>query len=175
VRTYLKSRLPDYMVPSWIEILDSLPLSPNGKVDRSALPVPDWARPDVSGTFVAPRTATEQLLATMWSEVLGFDRIGVYDNFFELGGHSLLATQIVSRVRNAFQMELPLRTLFEDPTVASLAKAVEAAGSAKEGSTPAAVPRISRRSVSIDQQLAELENLQEDQTRRLLDRHEQTN
>ncbi len=105
---------------------ERLPRTPNGKVDRNALPVPDFTRMPQK-RCVPPRTPTEERLAAIWEEVLKLERVGMEDDFFELGGHSLLATQILSRVRAAFAVELPMRALFEATTVASLAKAVEAA------------------------------------------------
>jgi amino acid adenylation domain-containing protein/non-ribosomal peptide synthase protein (TIGR01720 family) len=124
LRTALQAQLPDYMVPHLFVILDVLPRTPNGKIDRQALPAPDIE--GMSGTsFVAARTVTEELLAGIWTDILSVERVGMDDNFFELGGHSLLATQIVSRIRGAFQIEIPLRTAFECPTVAELARAVD--------------------------------------------------
>ncbi len=125
LREFLRKQLPEYMVPAIFVELGALPLTPNGKVDRRALPVPDQARPELAATFVAPRTPVEEQLAGIWAEVLKVARVGIHDNFFELGGHSLLATQVVSRVRRAFQIELPLRYLFETPTVAGLAESIE--------------------------------------------------
>jgi acyl carrier protein len=113
--------LPDYMVPSSFIFLDSLPLTANGKVNRKALPLPDQSRPELEQAFVAPQTPLEQVIAGVWREVLGTEQIGVNDNFFELGGHSLLATQVVARLSEAFEFELPLRTMFESPTIAALA------------------------------------------------------
>jgi len=121
----LKQRLPDYMMPSAFVQLEALPLTPNGKVDRRALPAPDEARPDLEEAFVAPRNPVEEVAAGILAEVLKLDRVGVNDNFFDLGGHSLLATQVISRLRRAFQVELPLRIFFETPTVAGLAKGIE--------------------------------------------------
>lgn len=122
---YLETRLPDYMVPSSFVLMDALPISPNGKVDRSALPKPDSARPQLERAYVVPSNAIEQKLAAIWAGVLGLEMVGVHDNFFtELGGHSLLATQVVSRVREVFRIELPLRYIFETPTVADLAAKV---------------------------------------------------
>ena len=109
------------MIPSAFMMLDSLPLMPNGKLDRIALPAPDSARPELEELFVPPRTPIEEILAGIWVEVLGVERVGVHDSFFELGGHSLLATQVLSRVIHAFQVEVPLRSLFEAPTVADMA------------------------------------------------------
>jgi acyl carrier protein len=117
LRAHLAAGLPDYMVPGAVVFLDALPLSPNGKVDRRALPLPGT----VTELYVAPRTPAEETLAGIWAEVLRVERVGVDDNFFDLGGHSLLAMQVVSRVRQAFGAELPLRALFEAPTVAGLA------------------------------------------------------
>src|SRR5262249_19086777 len=117
LKAELRARLPEYMVPSAFVVLDALPLSPNGKLDRRALPAPDRARPELDEAYVAPRTPVEQRLADLWAEVLGVERVGVQDNFFELGGHSLLATQVISRMRKSLEVELPLRALFEAPTV----------------------------------------------------------
>jgi len=127
LRRFLKDKLPDFMMPSAFVLLDKLPRTPNGKVNRRALPVPDKARPDLEETFVAPRTPVEEVLVGIWAEVLGLDRVGVQDNFFELGGHSLLATQVISRVRDAFSVELSLYSLFEAPTITSLGERIEAA------------------------------------------------
>jgi len=118
---FLSETLPAYMVPSVFVFLEALPLTPSGKVDRRSLPAPDQQRPDLEHTFVAPRTPVEQTLAEIWKSVLGLQQVGINDNFFELGGHSLLATQIVSRVRTTFELELPLRSIFESPTIALLA------------------------------------------------------
>jgi amino acid adenylation domain-containing protein len=125
LRGYLKRSLPEYMLPASFVFLESFPLMPNGKVDRRALPVPN-ERPEV-GAYVAPRTPSEEVLAGIWAEVLKVERVGVADNFFELGGHSLLATRVMARTREAFGLELPLRTLFGAPTIAELAEWVEAA------------------------------------------------
>jgi amino acid adenylation domain-containing protein len=122
LRKHLQSSLPDYMLPAMFVFLDELPLTPNKKVDRRALPAPDEsaaAPPTVEEQ--GPRTAVEELLADIWARVLGVERVGLHDNFFELGGHSLLATQVMSRAREAFQIDVPLRALFESPTVAGLA------------------------------------------------------
>jgi amino acid adenylation domain-containing protein len=122
LREQIKMELPEYMVPSAFVLLPALPLTPNGKVDHRALPAPEPSRPDLGEEFEAPRTPVEEVLAGIWSEILGVERIGANDNFFDLGGHSLLATQMVSRLRTAFGIELPLRSLFEAPTVAGLAE-----------------------------------------------------
>jgi len=124
LRDYLKRTVPEYMVPSSFVVLESLPLMATGKVDRNALPVPEQARPELAQVYVAPRTAVEEVLCGVFSEVLQVEPVGVRDSFFELGGHSLLATQVASRVRVAFQVELPLRRLFEAPTVERLAETI---------------------------------------------------
>ncbi|MCP3059808.1 non-ribosomal peptide synthase/polyketide synthase [Myxococcus sp. K38C18041901] len=139
VKTFLRTRLPEYMVPSSLVVLDALPLTPNGKVDRAALPLPDASGATVE-RFVAPRDATERSLAALFAEVLNVERVGLHDDFFELGGHSLLATQLVSRVRTAFALDLPLRDVFEAPTVEALARKLE--GTRAEPGGPTAVPPV---------------------------------
>ena len=124
LHAYLAERLPDYMLPAAFVLLDALPLTPNGKVNRQALPTPDSVRPELDQGFVAPRTAIEEVLAGIWAKVLGVEQIGVHDNFFDLGGHSLKAVQVLSRVGDAFRVRLPLRSLFEATTVASLANLI---------------------------------------------------
>ncbi|MBW4632890.1 MAG: amino acid adenylation domain-containing protein [Iphinoe sp. HA4291-MV1] len=124
LRNFLKDKLPDYMVPSAFVTLEKMPLTPNGKVDRKALPAPDLEL-SLKDSFVAPRTLTEEILAKLWAEILNLKQVGIHDNFFELGGHSLLATQVISRLRSVFEVDLPLRRLFEFPTVADLAESIE--------------------------------------------------
>jgi acyl-coenzyme A synthetase/AMP-(fatty) acid ligase len=121
VRAFLRERLPEYMLPSVITFLNEFPITPSGKIDRRALPVPE-KDPDSSEGYVAPRTDLEAVLAGIFSDVLQVERIGVLDDFFELGGHSLLATQISSRVRELLHTELPVRKIFEEPTVSGLAR-----------------------------------------------------
>jgi acyl carrier protein len=123
----LQQRLPEYVVPSTYIMLDALPLTPNGKVDRRALPAPEWSKRELGEAYVAPRTPIEEVLADIWSQVLGVERVGIHDSFFDLGGHSLLATQVIARARDAFQVALPVRMLFETPTIAGLALATEKA------------------------------------------------
>ncbi|HEU4322800.1 MAG TPA: amino acid adenylation domain-containing protein [Roseiflexaceae bacterium] len=130
LRALLQARLPEYMVPSLFMTLDALPLTPNGKVDRKALPAPSGERSALSQSFLPPRTEVEQRLADIWSEVLGVRQVGVRDNFFELGGHSLLATQVLARVKNAFQVDVPLVLLFQTPTVEALAAHLESGSNA---------------------------------------------
>jgi amino acid adenylation domain-containing protein len=138
LRLHLKKSLPEYMVPAGLVVLDDLPLTPNGKLDRRALLRIDAVHESIhevggaAGTSV-PGSPVEELMLQIWSQVLRRERIGMHDNFFDLGGHSLLATQVISRVRQALGVDLPLRTLFEEPTVAALAAAVEAARRSTQG------------------------------------------
>ena len=125
LRNFLKEKLPDYMLPSSFVMLQTLPLTTNGKIDRNALPALDGSRPQLTRTFVEPRTETEELVTRAWSEVLKLEKIGAHDNFFELGGHSLLAIQVVSRVRDIFHRKVALRVLFEAPTIAGMATKIE--------------------------------------------------
>jgi amino acid adenylation domain-containing protein len=144
LRRFLKDKLPDHMVPAVFLLLDALPLLSNGKIDRQALPAPDRTRPELDKAFVAPRTPTEELLAEIWAQLLDLERVGVHDNFFDLGGHSLLATQLVSRMRETFQVEILLRRLFEVPTVAGLAESIEAARQAGQKLLTTPILPISR-------------------------------
>ncbi len=143
LRRFLADRLPAHMVPSAFVRLASLPQTPNGKVDRDALPAPTGARPDLAAPRVAPRTPTEDRLTAIWTQVLGIDDLGIDDDFFELGGHSLLATQVVSQAREAFSRELALQAIFEHPTVRALAAVVDGLG-ADGGPAPALVARPRR-------------------------------
>jgi len=159
LRAFLGRRLPDFMVPAVYTVLEALPLSPHGKVDRKALPAPAidpaGAVGGRSGGYAAPSDLVEEIVAGIWSEVLGRDRIGAHDDFFALGGHSLLATQVVSRVHAALGVELPLRRLFEAPTVASLARAIRVIQAVEEV-RPAAplvpTPRLGEAPLSFAQQ-----------------------
>ena len=144
LREHLKQYLPQYMIPSTILLLESLPLTANGKVDRRALPSPDTGRPELEQTYLPPRTAMEERIAGIWKKVLPVREVGVYDNFFQLGGHSLLATQVMSRVRDAFKLQVPLRKMFELPTVAGLAEYVEQEIAVASGPEAEPLQRISR-------------------------------
>ncbi|NEP59574.1 MAG: amino acid adenylation domain-containing protein [Symploca sp. SIO2G7] len=124
LRSFLKEKLPEYMLPSAFVLLDKLPLTPNLKVDRKALPAPNQAKLVLMDEFVAPRTPIEEQLAQIWLEVLEIKRVGIHDNFFDLGGHSLLTAQLLSQIRKTFQVELPLLSLFEAPTIAELAQEI---------------------------------------------------
>jgi acyl carrier protein len=125
-RAYLRTSLPEYMVPSAIVGMERLPVTPNGKLDRKALPAPAYAAG--ADRYVAPRTPVEEVLAEIWAEVLRLERVGVEESFFDLGGHSLLATRVVSRVRERLAVEMELRALFEHRTVGELARVLEASG-----------------------------------------------
>jgi amino acid adenylation domain-containing protein/non-ribosomal peptide synthase protein (TIGR01720 family) len=140
LRLHVQQHLPSYMVPSAFVLLDTLPVTANGKLDRAALPAPARVRP---GLRAAPRNPREEVLAGIWADVLGLDQVGVHDNFFELGGHSLLATQVTSRAAQAFGTQLPLRALFEAPTIAGMAASFEREGAAGE-TAPAAILRAAR-------------------------------
>jgi amino acid adenylation domain-containing protein len=125
LRAFLHQKLPDYMIPTVFMMLDALPLKPNGKIDRGALPVPDNLREQLETIFVPPRTPIEDLLVGIWGDLLKVEKIGVHDNFFALGGHSLLATQVIARLRQALELDIPLRTLFEHPTIAQFAREID--------------------------------------------------
>ena len=139
LRDHLQNILPSYMIPSAFVVLETLPLTPNGKVDRKALPAPE-ANTIEADTYEEPRTPIEDGLAAIWCEVLKLEQVGVHSNFFELGGHSLLATRVISRVRNTFQVELPLRTLFEAPTVSGMSERIEAAFGDERDAVPPLIP-----------------------------------
>ncbi|MFH0344255.1 MAG: amino acid adenylation domain-containing protein, partial [Chromatiales bacterium] len=140
LREFLREKLPEYMLPTSFITLDHLPLTPNGKLDRKALPAPeDSRRPDLDALYVAPRTPTEETLAAIWAEVLKLDQVGIHDNFFDLGGHSLLAVQLISRVREQLDVDLPLRAIFEAPTVAALSAVVAKTEKVERGLAP--IPR----------------------------------
>ncbi|MBD2083576.1 non-ribosomal peptide synthetase [Coleofasciculus sp. FACHB-542] len=124
LRSFLKEKLPEYMVPSAFVVLKAFPLTPNGKIDRLALPAPETIKPETD-TFVAPRNSVEELLAGIWVPLLKLEKVGIYDNFFDLGGHSLLIPQLLAKVREIFQIELTLRDFFDAPTIADLGKNIE--------------------------------------------------
>jgi acyl carrier protein len=121
LRQFLQQTLPAYMIPSAFVKLNTFPLTANGKIDRRALPKPKVSDVQAAATFIAPRTPLEQQLAYIWAQILKLDQVGIRDNFFELGGHSLLATQVIARIHDLIQVELPLRQLFETPTIEATA------------------------------------------------------
>jgi len=156
LREYTAERLPHFMVPTKFIILETLPVTPNDKIDRAALPDPRLSFTDSEETYVAPRTPVEAELARIWCEVLGCERVGVHDNFFDLGGHSLTAVQVVTRVRLAFNLELPLHSVFEMPTIEAIALTIVRT-------------RITQQSTNQTYELLKLiENLSEEQARDLL-------
>jgi amino acid adenylation domain-containing protein len=126
LRSALRETLPEYMVPAFFVFVDEMPLTTSGKVNRRALPAPDQFRPELARDYVEPRTPIEAALVRIWAEVIGIEKVGVHDNFFELGGHSLMATQLISRVRESFHVELPLKAFFSvQPTVARVTELIE--------------------------------------------------
>jgi amino acid adenylation domain-containing protein/non-ribosomal peptide synthase protein (TIGR01720 family) len=144
LRRFLESKLPNYMVPTAIVVLEALPLTPNGKIDRRALPAPNLTQLTSESNFVAPATPVEEMLAGVWAKVLGLEKVGVNDNFFDLGGHSLLATRVISQIRQVFEVEIPIRRLFELPTLSELAKEIQTAINADKRLELPPIERIER-------------------------------
>ncbi|HEY0733743.1 MAG TPA: amino acid adenylation domain-containing protein, partial [Herpetosiphonaceae bacterium] len=163
LRSFVHERLPEYMVPSAFVVLDSLPVTANGKVDRKALPVPEHTREELDQPHVAPRTPVEQALAEVWSRILRVEQIGVYDNFFLLGGHSLTATQVTSFVRETYHVDIALRTLFEEPTIASLARLIAQAETVPLDAPDEHIQPIPVGEKTLEQLLAEIEGLSDDE------------
>jgi acyl carrier protein len=159
----LRARLPEYMVPAAVVVLDAMPLTLSGKLDRKALPAPEIARALSQDSYVAPRNAVEEALAQIWVEVLGVERVGAHDNFFALGGHSLLATQVLSRIRQVFPVDISVRRLFQEPTVATLALAVaESQGASTNGT-------IGKVAADDDEVLSRVDEMSDDEVASLLD------
>jgi acyl-coenzyme A synthetase/AMP-(fatty) acid ligase/acyl carrier protein len=144
LRSFAEASLPGYMVPSVFMLMDALPRTRNGKINRRALPAPDRAWHELEKSYTGPRNRVEELLANIWGEVLGLERISIHDKFFELGGHSLLATQVISRIRAVFQVEVPLRSIFETPTIAGLAETVESTLGQAGGTGSSQIKRLPR-------------------------------
>jgi acyl-coenzyme A synthetase/AMP-(fatty) acid ligase/acyl carrier protein len=134
LQSFLKTKLPNYMIPAAFVILEALPLTRNGKIDRLALPSPNFTKVELLDNQT-PRTSVEAQLVQIWSKILGREQIGIEDNFFDLGGHSLLATQLVSRIRDRFGVQMPLRIMFETPTIAGLAQYIAAISRANKDDT----------------------------------------
>lgn len=145
LRRFLRKSLPDYMIPSGFINLEKFPLSPNGKLDRRALPKPERLNLEADAAYVPPNTPIEEVLAEIWASVLGVERVGIHDNFLEVGGHSLMATRVMSRVRGTFQLEIPLRALFDAPTVNGLAEHVESAIRARQNFPVSPLEAVSKR------------------------------
>jgi acyl carrier protein len=158
LRLFLREKLPEYMVPATLIGIDELPLTPSGKVDRRALPAPEQTAEYSEKSLIAPRTPTEERLAEIWKQLLSRDEISINQNFFDLGGHSLLATQVMSRIREAFKIELPLRFIFELPTISSLAAKIDA-GTDSRGTD---IDQIA-------QMLEEIENFSSDEITKLME------
>ena len=161
LRNFLREKLPEYSLPSAFVFLEQLPLSPNGKIDRKSLPIPTQ-NCNVTNKYTPPSNAIEEILAGIWAKILHLQRVGIHDNFFDLGGHSLLATQVISRIREAFAIELPIRCLFESPSVAQLAQTLIE----KE-----ATPGITEKRARI---LQKLDNMSPEETKRLLQQKRDT-
>ena len=161
LRSFLKRKLSHYMIPSAFVVLDHLPLLPNGKIDRRALPAPSGQRPTLDSPFAAPRDSIEEHLARFWAQVLSLDDVRIHDNFFELGGHSLAATRVISRVIEKFELEMPLSLLFQSPTVAEMARVI----SNHEGRK--------LKEQDLDRLLTDLETLTDEQAQRFLDAERQ--
>ncbi|HEY2963604.1 MAG TPA: phosphopantetheine-binding protein, partial [Pyrinomonadaceae bacterium] len=156
---FLRQRLPEHMIPSTFVMMDKLPVTANGKLDRQSLPAPDESQLPRAREFVAPRSPVEESLVGVWKDVLGIERIGVHDNFFELKGNSLLVVRLISRLRQMFHVDLPLHLLFEAPTIAQLAVSIAQAqfgNQAEEGN-------------DLERLLEELEQLPEESVRALLE------
>jgi acyl carrier protein len=156
LKRFLRERLPAYMVPSEFALLDSLPVAANGKLDLKALPSLTQIRSETRDACLAPRTSSEQMLATIWSELLHREPIGIYDNFFELGGHSILATQVVMRIRQLFEIDLPLSAIFESITLADLNLKI-------------LQHQLQQNDNGMETMLEELEHLSEEEVRALLE------
>ncbi|MEP7010534.1 MAG: amino acid adenylation domain-containing protein [Acidobacteriota bacterium] len=155
LKALLKQRLPEYMVPSALILLDALPLNANGKVDRAALPSPSEGREGKADGFVAPRTPVEEVLAILWGQALGVESIGVHEDFFDLGGNSLLATRLISRMRETFHVDVSVRRMFESPTISGIAQDLESdlrTGLIQAAPDLVAVPRTGELPLSFSQQ-----------------------
>ncbi|MEP7339451.1 MAG: amino acid adenylation domain-containing protein, partial [Acidobacteriota bacterium] len=168
LRGFLRQRLPEYMLPAAFASIASLPLSPNGKVDRRALPKFDISLAASAADYAPPRTAVEAELVELWRDLLNLDRISIHHSFFAAGGHSLLATQLAFRIREAFGIELPLREIFESPTVAGLAAAIERSRQTNGKIEPARIQAVPRGARTLDELIEELNQLSEAEAQSLL-------
>jgi amino acid adenylation domain-containing protein len=144
IKQYLRDNLPAYMIPSALVTMDALPLTPTGKIDRRSLPAPDWSLRETEAEFVQAETETAQTLAEIWRELLSVDRISIHDNFFDLGGHSLLATRLAARIREILKIDVPLRSLFETPTLGDLSVLVDTLLESDRGHSAPEIRRYSR-------------------------------
>jgi len=165
LKLFIRTKLPDYMVPQHFVIIEKIPLSPSGKVDRKVLPVPDFKNLKLSVKFVEPRNETEKALVEVVKELLNVEKVGVHDNFFDLGGHSLLATQFISRIKETFNKDIELRHLFEKPTIAELAEIIQKANKESEF---VSITTEERGEGSIEELVNEIQNLSEEDVEKLL-------
>ncbi len=169
LRSHVQKQVPEYMVPSVFVHLESMPLNTSGKVDRKVLPVPELSRDALKTEFVAPRNAEEEKLAEIVCDLLSLDKVGVYDNFFELGGHSLLATQFISNIREEFQVDIPLRILFETPTIEGLAEAILNPETTLSAQDDQRIEQVERGNDDLDALLAELDGMSDEEAKLLLE------
>ena len=167
LRRYLRSRLPEHMVPSDYIVVDAFPLLPSGKVDRKSLALRMSALSEGDGGYVAPETQVQEHIVTIWRKLLGVEEVGITDNFFELGGHSLMVMQVVARIRKEFEVEVPIRSLFEDPTIRGLAKEVEEAR-AKGIKTTAPISSFIRAQSTHDQLRQQVDKMSREEVEELL-------
>jgi len=168
LRSNLSNSLPDYMVPSAFVVLEEMPLTPNGKINYKALPAPEQDRSALSKEYEAPRNKSEEKLAQIIMELLHLKKVGIHDNFFELGGHSLLATQFISRIREEFDVELPLRKIFETPTVLAIAEALLSPEAIQADKDEPGIEAVERGETELSELLGELENMSEEEVKALL-------
>jgi amino acid adenylation domain-containing protein len=166
LRTYVKTKLPEYMVPTAFVEIEALPLGPNGKLDREALPVPEVTARQEGTAYIAPRTPTERMLAEIWAEVLGIECVGINDDFFEIGGHSILATRLCSRLRDIWHVDVPLSAIFVAPTISALMELVAQHGTGPRDEIPALVPSANR--MDYEHLLSDLDSLSEEQVDTLM-------
>jgi aryl carrier-like protein len=171
LRTFMRRKLPEYMVPVSFIVLENYPLTPSNKVDIKALPLPSEENLKQSVEFVAPRDETEMLMAEVGSELLGIEKMGVFDNFFELGGHSLLATQFVSRIKSRLKKEITLKMLFEHPTIAELAEELASVG-VRSDADENIIRSEDRGDADLSDLINQIENMSDTEAKELLDKDE---
>ncbi|MDZ7358950.1 MAG: phosphopantetheine-binding protein, partial [candidate division KSB1 bacterium] len=168
LRRFLRSHLPEYMVPASLMQLERFPLTPSGKVDRKALPAPDFSRATLENPYIAPRNDIEAKLANICARLLNIQQVGISDNFFDLGGHSLLATQFIAHVQDEFQVELPLRAIFEEPTIAGLAEKIATLPPASFSATTVKMEAEQRGEQKLADLISELVTLSDEEAKQLL-------
>ncbi|MGD9898611.1 MAG: amino acid adenylation domain-containing protein [Calditrichaceae bacterium] len=175
LKSQLNERLPGYMIPSSFVMLDAMPLTPNGKIDRKALPEPEFSRESLRSVYTAPTNETEEKLSVIVTELLNLDKTGIHDNFFELGGHSLLATQFMSQIRERFSADLPLSLLFEKPTVAELSREIIKIAATDGNGEPVKIQRADRDGEDLEALLLSIDKLSEDETKTMLNQKLKSN